>query len=150
MDLEGAAGVGRLDVVNSFFNDDGSLRANATKTQMERGFMWACEYGRNNVVDFLLQKGVDLLARANTGQTGLHWAVIGGQLGTIRLLLERGASLEALNSYGGTALGQALWSAINGDLHIDYVPTIETLLDAGARIADGLLARLAEQEGHTA
>ena len=87
MDLEGAAGVGRLDAVKSFFNDDGSLKANATKMQMERGFMWACEYGRDGVVDFLLQKGVDLLAQANTGQTGLHWAVIGGQVETIRLLL---------------------------------------------------------------
>jgi ankyrin repeat protein len=150
LDLEGAAGLGRLDAVKRFFNDDGSLKANATKTQMERGFMWACEYGRDGVVDFLLQKGVDLLAQANTGQTGLHWAVIGGQPETIRSLLERGASLEALNSYGGTALGQALWSAINGDPHIDYVRTIETLLDAGARIEDGSLAWLAEQEGPSA
>ena len=147
LDLEGAAGVGRLDAVKSFFNDDGSLKANATKMQMERGFMWACEYGRDSVVDLLLQKGVDLLAQANTGQTGLHWAVIGGQVETIRLLLARGASLEALNSYDGTALGQALWSAINGDLHTDYVRTIETLLDAGARVEDGSLAWFAEQEG---
>jgi ankyrin repeat protein len=112
LDLEGAAGVGRLDVVESFFNEDGSLKASATKTQMDSGFFWACEYGRTRVVDFLLKKGADLRAGENTGLTGLHWAVVGGQLGTIRMLLERGAPLEVKNVYGGTVLGQALWSAI--------------------------------------
>ena len=42
MDLEGAAGVGRLDVVKTYFNEDGRLKANATKAQMESGLMWAC------------------------------------------------------------------------------------------------------------
>src|SRR5262249_23178679 len=46
LDLEGAAGVGRLDVVQSFFNPDGSLKANATQEQLRSGFTWACEYGR--------------------------------------------------------------------------------------------------------
>jgi ankyrin repeat protein len=128
LDLEGAAGVGRLDLVESLFND-----ASATPAQMNAGFQWACEYGRTSVVEFLLNKGADL-------HTGLHWAVVGGQLETIKLLLERGAPLEAKNVYGGTALGQALWSAINGDPGIDYVPIIEMLLDAGAEIPPGSLA----------
>ncbi len=134
LDLEAAAGVGRLDVVMSFFDDDGDLKPGATKTQMESGFLWACEYGRNEVVDFLLNRGVDIRTQANTGQTGLHWAVVGGQLDTMKFLLERGAPLEAANIYGGTALGQALWSAANGDRRIDYVPVVATLLAAGAKI----------------
>jgi len=149
LDLEGAAGVGRLDLVNSFFNENGSLKASATKAQMEAGFAWACEYGRNSVIDFLLKRGVDLRAQANIGETGLHWAVVGGQLDTIKLLLERGAPLEEKNVYGGTALSQALWSAINGDPGIDYVPIIETLIEAGAKIEDGSLAWLAQQEGRS-
>jgi ankyrin repeat protein len=80
--------------------------------------------------------------------TGLHWAVVGGQLDTIQLLLERGAPLDAKNVYGGTALGQALWSAINGGPGIDYVPIIETLIDAGAEIAPGSLGWL-EREGRS-
>jgi ankyrin repeat protein len=145
LDLEAAAGVGQLDVVRSFFDEDGHLKATATNAQMESGFLWACEYGRNNVIDFLLQKGADLNAQANTGQTGLHWAVIGGQLATIRLLLERGCSLEAKNVYGGTALGQALWSSLNGHPGIDYARVIDTLIAAGAKIEPGSLAWLAEQ-----
>ena len=142
LDLEGAAGVGRLDVVESFFNEDGSLKASATKTQMDSGFFWACEYGRTRVVDFLLKKGADLRAGENTGLTGLHWAVVGGQLDTIRMLLERGAPLEVKNVYGGTVLGQALWSAINGDPGIDYVPIIKRLIEAGAEIPKGSLSWL--------
>lgn len=147
MDLEGAAGAGRLDLVESFFKDDGSLKPSATRAQMNAGFLWACEYGRNNVVDFLVKKGVDLSAAENTGLTGLHWAVVGGHLDTIQLLLERGAPLEAKNVYGGTVLGQALWSAINGDPGIDYVPILETLIQAGAEIPPGSLSWLAQEGG---
>ena len=146
LDLEGAAGVGRLDVVEGFFNADGSLKASAKRAQMNAGFLWACEYGRTSVVDFLIQKGADLRAVENTGLTGLHWAVVGGQLETIKLLLERGAPLEVKNVYGGTVLGQALWSAIHGDAGVDYVPIIETLIEAGAEIAPGSLGWL-EGEG---
>lgn len=133
LDLEGAAGVGRLDVVKNFVNEDGCLR-NATKAQLESGFGWACEYGRKEVVEFLLDKGVDLRAGENTDQTGLHRAVIGGQLEIVRLLLKRGAPLEATNVYGGTVLGQATWCVINGDRSSDYFPIITALLDAGARV----------------
>jgi ankyrin repeat protein len=132
LDLEGAAGVGRLDAVQTFFNEDGSLR-NATNAQMESGFGWACEYGRNDVVEFLLDRGVDLRVGEKTNQTGLHWAVIGGGLETVNLLLKRGAPLEAKNVYGGTVLGQATWCVINGDRSVDYVPIISALLAAGAR-----------------
>lgn len=133
LDIEGAAGVGQLDLVKSFFNEDGSLKANATKAQLVSGFMWACEYGRNNVVDFLLQKGVDVGTQDNLGQTGLHWAAIGGQLNTVKLLLARKAPLEVKNTYGGTVLDQTVWSA-NNDSKVDDVSIIETLIDAGARV----------------
>jgi ankyrin repeat protein len=147
LNLEGAAGVGRLDLVKSFFDEDGRLKANATKAQMESGFLWACEYGRNDVVDFLLHRGTDVRVQSNTGLTGLHWAVVGGKLATIKLLLERGAPLDARNVYGATAFGQALWSAFNGDSGIDYLPVIEILIDAGAKVDPGSLAWLAKQAG---
>jgi len=65
----------------------------------------------------------------------------------IKLLLDRGAPLEARNSYGGTVLGQSLWSVVNGDPAIDFVPVIEMLLGAGAKIEPGSLTWLAEQGG---
>src|SRR5580700_3002241 len=50
LDLEAAAGAGRIEVVKSFFNQDGSLRLPATQQQMQDGFTWACEFGRTTVV----------------------------------------------------------------------------------------------------
>ena len=133
LDLEAAAGIGRVDLVRNYFDDAGALQSTATRAQMERGFLWACEYGKNEVADFLLQRGVPLDAQANTGQTALHWAVIGGQAETIQLLLARGASLETKNAYGGTALGQALWSAAHADSTIDYAAIAALLKQKGAK-----------------
>lgn len=138
LDLEGAAGLGGLETVKNFFDDDS--RRNLKDQTVERALLWASEYGRNHVVDFLLQRGVSPQAQANTGQTALHWAVIGGHLDTIKLLLTHGAQLEAKNAYGGTALGQAVWSALNGDQRADHAAVIETLLNAGSKIEVGMLS----------
>jgi len=132
LDLEGAAGLGRLDVVKTFFSESGAL-TKATASQRDRAFLWSCEYGRNHIVDFLLQRGVPIQSQANTGQPPLHWAVIGGHEDTITLLLQRGASLEAKNTYGGTALDQALWSAAHGDPTIDYAHIAEVLKHHAAK-----------------
>jgi hypothetical protein len=150
LDLETGAGAGRLDVVKSFFNQDGTLKTGATKIQLQRGFVWACQFGRKEVVEFLLERGADLRDQAGTGQTGLHWAVVGGQLSTIKLLLDRGAPLEEINEHGGTVLGQAGWSFFNGDPVSDYIPVFEVLLAAGAKIEDGWLSWLEKQEGRPA
>jgi ankyrin repeat protein len=145
LNLETAAGTGGLAVVRSFFFEDGTLKPFVTKAQLQRGFLWACEYGYQDIVGFLLEHGADLRDQAGTGEAALHWAVVGGKLSTVNLLLKRGAPLEELNAYGGTALGQASWSFVNGDPQIDYVLIFETLLAAGAKIPDGWLEWLEQQ-----
>ena len=134
LNFEAAAGLGRLDTVKSFFDEKGKPSHRATRTEMERGLFWACEYGRNDVVEFLWQKGVSLEARSPDGQTPLHWAVIGGQAETVKLLLVHGANLETRNSYGATVLGQALWSAVHDDRETDYLSMVQILIRAGAHI----------------
>jgi ankyrin repeat protein len=135
--LASAAGVGRLDVVKSYFDDDGVLKPGLSKAQMETGFLYACGYGRTDVVEFLLKKGVDPASHSNDGQTGLHWTVIGGHLDTVKSLLRQNPLLEVKNVYGGTVLGQALWSAAHsGDPEV-YIKIIETLIAAGAEVPRG-------------
>ena len=140
LDLEGAAGVGRLDLVKGFFNQDGSLKPNATKTQMESGFIWACEYGRAEVADFLLTMGIDKNAYRQHRLTGLHWAVASGDIETVKAVLKHKPPLEARNVWGGTPLGGAIWAATESDPNdpvspkADWVPIIELLLQAGADI----------------
>ena len=58
LDLEGACGVGAIDAVQAFFAEDGGRKSSATAQQLADGFGWACEFGRLNVVEFLLQHGV--------------------------------------------------------------------------------------------
>lgn len=126
LDFRAAAGLGRLELVKELFSS-------ATREQRNTGFFWACEYGRNSVVEFLLDNGVDVTAQDRNGQTALHWAVIGGSVDTVRLLLARNAPLQVVNSYGGTLLGQARWCAAQTAAHADYGRVIDLLISAGAR-----------------
>ncbi|HUI53887.1 MAG TPA: ankyrin repeat domain-containing protein [Bryobacteraceae bacterium] len=154
LDLEGAAGVGRLDVVRSFFNDDGSLKPPATQQQMRDGFTWACEFGRSGVADFLLRSGVEATAKLRPhGQTGLHWAAYGGHADTVRLLLERGASVDAKDeSFDGTPLGWALYQWGNSVYWAErgsYYEVVALLVRAGGRLDAQWFEEAEEQRRRT-
>src|SRR6185369_4503060 len=119
MDIRHVAALGRLDLIQRFFNGEdlpASLiplpaETNDAKLLVEEAFIYACQYGHNDVCEFLLDQGVDAASQAGVGQTGLHYAAHHGQLETVRMLIKRNAPLEVKNMYGGTVLGQALWSA---------------------------------------
>jgi ankyrin repeat protein len=127
LDLEGAAGIGRLDVVRSFFAEDGGLKPPATEEQMKDGFAWACQFGRTEVVDFLLQRGMHVDAKLRHGETGLHWAAYAGHGRTVQLLLDRGAPIDVRDAryegtpldwaqHGGHSYDSRLLAALKGDI----------------------------------
>jgi hypothetical protein len=93
----------------------------------------ACFNGRTGVAAFLLNRGVDPAAGANTGLNAFHWAANRGHLETVKLLIERKAPLEIKNMYGGTVLGCAVWSAIH-EPRPEHLPIIEALIAAGAHL----------------
>jgi Ankyrin repeats (many copies) len=108
LDLDWPAKTAVLNKSASFICSNPSiLRPPATPKQMKDGFAWACEFGRTDVVDFLLQKGMKLDAKLpHNGQTGLHWAAYGAHASTVKLLLERGAPVDTRDeSFDGTPLG---------------------------------------------
>jgi ankyrin repeat protein len=127
LDLEGAAGVGRLDVVQTLF-EHGRPRRDATARQARRGFSWACRFGKADVVDYLLRHEIDTASRID----GMHWAAAGGDLPTLRLFLDRGAPLEARGPWDGTMLETAVWCAEHNETGRDYRPLIAALIEAGA------------------
>lgn len=134
--LEGAAGVGRLEIVRSELEHARKVRADATiRKDIQRAFLWACQFGRNDVLQFLLGEGADVRAPDDAGMTGLHWAAHGGHLETVQLLLRHNAPLEAKNQYGGTVLAQAVWSTTQ-DARPERLRVIEALVDAGAEVAE--------------
>jgi len=129
IDLPAAAGLGHLETARNLFDS-------ATPEHRRDALLWASEYGRNGVVEFLIENGADLAAHRADGQTPLHWAVIGGHPDTVKLLLRHNAPREQTNSYGATPLGQALWSAAHGygaDPAI-YIEILDALAAAGAKI----------------
>jgi len=128
-DLPSAAALGRLDLVSR-------LAPGAADAERTRAFVWACAYGQNDVVEFLINAGVDLSGHDGDGQTGLHHAVISGQTTTVNLLLEHNAPLELRNIYGGTVLGQAAWSAAHGGDPETYAEIMERLIAAGAKVVE--------------
>jgi hypothetical protein len=143
LDLEGAAGVGRLDLVKGFFKEDGSLKTTATKEQMKSGFTWACEYGWTRVVDLLLQRGIDVGER-HRGATGLHWAALGAHAESVKLLLERRAPVDVEDeTWNGTPLGWALHGWLNPSPEIvsdGYYEVVALLVAAGSTVKPELLA----------
>jgi hypothetical protein len=142
IDLEGAAGLGLLDVVKSYFNEDGSLKESATHIQMKDGFAWACEFGRTQVVEFLLDRGMEVNASLkHHGQTGLHWAAAGGHADIVKLLLERHATVDARDeSWKVTPLAWAISGWRNGAAGNRYCDVAALLVAAGAQVEPEWLA----------
>jgi len=142
-----AAALGRVDLVDSFVDDDGTLRPHVplaevpwpslprdSKVHLGYALTWACTFGRNEVVELLLRKGVDASGRDGDA-TALHFAAAFGRMDLVRLLLKHGASLEALNSYDGTVLDGTMWYAFNSPIEgVAYAAVVRELIDAGARV----------------
>jgi len=127
IDLVAAAGLGDLAKARELFGS-------ATAGQKHLALMWSCEYGRNDVVEFLLENGGDLASHTGDGQTPLHWAIVGGQVETVELLLRRNPPLAHKNMHGGTPLGQARWSLEHAEGDPEpFRKIIGILVGAGAR-----------------
>lgn len=134
LNLESAAGTGRLEIVKTSFHTDGTLLPPTTKRDLQAGFLWACMYGHEDVASFLLEHGADFRDAAGTGATGLHWAAGGGHLGIVRRLLDLGSPLEEINRWGGSVLEHAGHGFEHETSKVDFIPTFEALLATGAKI----------------
>jgi hypothetical protein len=137
LDLEGASGIGRVDLVRQFVDRSGHLLAGATESQLRAGFNWACEYGRPEVVEFLLRLPIDLRSK-HDGQTGLHWAALGARTPIVRALLGAGFAVDIPDDrWESTPLGWALygWAHRQSDAAVtDYYETVAALKAAGAEV----------------
>jgi ankyrin repeat protein len=150
LDLEAAAGVGRLDVVKGFFEDK-ARAAVPPLHEVERGsggedgFSQACGYGHPDVVEFLLAKSMKVDARLSvvgSGHTGLHVAAYAAQVEVVRVLLRHGAPVNVKDETWGTPpLVWALhaWSEERAAPPERYHEVVAMLLAAGAVVSPELL-----------
>ena len=141
-----AAALGRADLVDRFVDDKGDVRPDVPlanvkwpklprdpKVHLGYALTWACEFGQDDIVALLLDKGVD--ASSGDGDSAaLHYAAAYGRMNLVRLLLEHGASLEALNRWDGSVLDATIWSAFNSPVKaVDYAAVVRGLVALGAR-----------------
>jgi hypothetical protein len=131
-----------LDVVKSFFDERGRPRPDATREQLSRGCSWVCQYGRREVVEFLLDCGVDPAESRGNG-TMLHYAALGGHPDIVRILIAHGAPIDVKDDqYRATSLRWALhgWGHRGeGTPAEPYYDVVRQLVAAGARVEDDWL-----------
>lgn len=89
----------------------------------------ACDIGHIEIVELLLDSGVNIDNWDNEGDTPLMLAAAQGHVDIVRLLLNRGANPNATNYIQQTALYSTMYNLDNNVLEI-----AELLLDHGAEI----------------
>jgi Ankyrin repeats (many copies) len=144
LDLEEAAGLGRLELVKSFFDDDGALKEAGKARQMTAGFLNACGYGKADVVEYLLDHGMDVNGTSRDGETGLHFAALGGNVDTVRVVLRRKPKVDVRDGrFNGTPLGWALhsWWMLRDDAERrePFYEVVTLLVAAGVPVDPALL-----------
>ena len=128
MNVEIAAGLGELELVEEFVDEGGISRK-----ELEEAFWSACKYGHTGVAECLLKCGLDIDAKGGANNTGLMLASQRGRRDMVEMLLGYEASVELKNDYGGTALGSALYFLANHPVpDADYAGVIELLINAGS------------------
>ena len=134
------AGLGDMDLVRAFFgeSDDNRLPAEQradhlgeeATSSMNCAFLVASINGQTEVVEYLLDKGVDVDMQppgsdfAGIGATALHWAARHGHRTTVERLVARGANLRARDDV--FQLTPAGWAAWYGHEEVKRVLSCET------------------------
>jgi len=89
-------------------------------------FFQVAKHGYHKIIQWFLDKGVNVNAISRTGYTPLHLSASNGQLEIVKLLLDRCANIEAKNKDDDTPLH---FASKNGHLEV-----VKLLLDRDANI----------------
>lgn len=134
LDLVGAAGIGRLEVVRQAVEPPAVLSAK----EAGAAIVMAAWYSQREVVALLLDGGVDPgAARGEDGQTALHVAAYQGDAPLVEMLLGQGAPLDVTDRvYGTPPMVWALhaWLEESRPNGAAYAAVLRALAAAGARV----------------
>ncbi len=140
--LRTAAALGRTDLIEGYFNADGSLNPEAGKinspwdervkpwSQDQQGivnnaFVYACMHGHIDAAKLLLQKGAEINVIPggfDYAGTGLHYAALNGHRAMAEFLLQQGADRNVKDTkVGSTAAG---WAEYGG--HPELLDLLKT------------------------
>jgi len=136
VDFISAAALDHLEDVQEHFSVDKNGKPAVSRDLMQEAFRYACGYGANRVVEFLLQRGADVAEHSGDGFTGTHYAAMYGNVETVKLLLHHRPPLEMTTNRGGTVLWHALESAERHREWQGFSEIIEALIAAGAVVPE--------------
>jgi ankyrin repeat protein len=112
--------------------------------------MWASA-GADTGVARLLDAGIPLDARGVDDGTALHYAGLWGRPSTVALLIARGAEVDLIGGpreFPGTALDWTAWGSRAlpdaADRLDGYLESARLLVDAGARVTQGMVDKAAD------
>ncbi len=132
--LVNAATEGGIEVVDSIINNQNH---EVTKIGVERAFLAASKEGKVRVVQFLLERRVDIdmeVISPKEGGTALHLASAAGHAEVVEYLVTKMADVDCLSKvrhakYGVERQTALFWAAQEG-----HVEVVKVLLKAGADI----------------
>jgi ankyrin repeat protein len=162
--LWSAAGLGRLDLMETMVDQDGNLLPAATvnrpnlsdvgwppapppeddrQTILDEALAYAAINGRDEAIDWLLDHGAEVDGRPYLNVTPLHFAVQFGRSSTVELLLSRGADPEIRDDIrGGTPLGWAVYQGRDELARLLDPNRSEAITDTGLTFRPGEPVRL--------
>jgi len=90
----------------------------------EKTIIEASKTGHEEIVNVLIEKGVDVNTKDEYGFTPLSYAALKGHEEVVDQLIENGADVNIKNDWGGTALAQAVF--------FGHIEIAKVLIDNGA------------------
>jgi ankyrin repeat protein len=136
VDFVSAAALGLLEEAQKHFSPDRNGKPAVSQQLMQEAFRYACGYGANGVVEFLLHRGADIAEHSGDGFTGTHYAAMYGHPETVKLLLDHHPPLEIKTTRGGTMLWHALESAQRHPESDGFLRIVDALIAAGAVVPE--------------
>jgi ankyrin repeat protein len=152
--LRTAAGLGRLDLLDACFQQDGALTEEACAARgfyrphsgfpewkpstdpqevLDEALVWACKCGRLDVLHRLVKAGAHPNANPYRG-TPLIWASVCNRLETIAWLLNHGADINQKATFGGLSHGQGI-TALHLAAQYGHLDVVKLLIHRGADCA---------------
>jgi len=110
-----ACAQGNLSVVKVYLDVQGFDTNAFDNLNGITGFHYACQFGKLNVVQFLVQQEFDMNVRDNSGKNGFHLACGRGNLDVVQFLVEHGFDMNVSSNDGCTGFHLA---CRNGRLNV--------------------------------